>query len=162
MIKRWFPHPGFSVLLALVWLMLMDSFSLGQILLAVLVGWFMPWSTESLWPRRTPLKKPLMMGRYVLVLLYDIIVANLVVAWWIIGPSRRLKPAFVEYPTELTDRLAISVLANTISLTPGSVTADISLSRSVILIHALNVTDDEALVRTIRERYEQPLKEIFE
>lgn len=158
---RWFPHPAFSLLLALVWLMLVHSLSLGHILLALLVGWAIPFFSEALWPRRPPLARPWLIGRYVLVLLWDIIVANLSVAVLILGPTRRLKPGFVEYPLALEDRQAITILANTVSLTPGTVTADVSLARHALLIHALHVEDEQALIETIRTRYEKPLQEIF-
>ena len=159
--KRLFPHPVFSLLLALIWLLLVHSLSTGHILLALLTGWAIPFFSEALWPRRPPLKRPGLIVGYVLVLLWDVLVANLSVAVLILGPSRRLNPGFVEYPLQLTDRQAIAILANTISLTPGTVTTDVSLARNALLIHALHVEDEEALVRTIRERYEKRLQEIF-
>ena len=159
--RRLFPHPVFSLLLALIWLMLVHSLSTGHILLALLTGWAIPFFSEALWPRRPPLAKPWLIVRYVLLLLWDILVANLSVAILILGPSRRLKPAFVVYPLQLTDRQAIAILANTISLTPGTVTTDVSQARGALLIHGLHVEDEAALIRTIHERYEKPLQEIF-
>jgi len=156
-----FPHPLFSLLLAAVWLLMVVSYSPGHILLAVVAGWALPFFTSALWPRRPPLLRPLAMLRFIARVLYDIVLANVVVALLILGPSRRLKPAFVVYPLALEDRLAITVLANTISLTPGTVSADVSLTRRALLIHALNVDDTDELVRSIRERYEKPLQEIF-
>ena len=161
MLARWLPHPLFSVLLAVIWLLLAASWSPGNILLAVLAGWGLPFLTSELWPRRTPLARPLGMVRYVVTVLYDIVVANVVVALLILGPQRRLRPGFVVYPLTLEDRLAITVLANTISLTPGTVSADVSLTRRALLIHALDVEDEQALIESIRERYEKPLQEIF-
>ncbi|NIW85062.1 MAG: cation:proton antiporter, partial [Gammaproteobacteria bacterium] len=55
---------------------------------------------------------------------------------------------------------ALTALASTISLTPGTVSAEIAPDREHILIHALDVDDEEALVRTIKERYEAPIREI--
>ncbi|MDF1821195.1 MAG: Na+/H+ antiporter subunit E [Alcanivoracaceae bacterium] len=161
MFAKLFPHPLFSALLAVIWLLLAASYSAGQVLLALLVGWGLPFFSSALWPRRPPLAKPLAMLGFIATVLYDIVIANVVVALLILGPSRRLKPAFVVYPLALEDRLAITVLANTISLTPGTVSADVSLTRHALLIHALNVEDEEELVRSIRERYEKPLQEIF-
>jgi multicomponent K+:H+ antiporter subunit E len=159
--KRLFPHPAFSLLLALIWLLLVHSMSLGHILLALSLGWAIPFFSEALWPRRPPLKRPWLIVRYTLVLLWDILVANISVAALILGPSRRLQPAFVVYPIQLHDRQAITILANTISLTPGTVTADVSLARQALLIHALHVEDEDELIRTIYNRYEKPLQEIF-
>ena len=54
------------------------------------------------------------------------------------------------------------LLASTITLTPGTVSANLRMDGKTLLIHALDVRDEQTLIRTIRERYEQPLKEIFE
>ena len=56
----------------------------------------------------------------------------------------------------------ITLLASTISLTPGTVSANLRMDGKSLLIHALNVDDEEALIEQIRERYERPLKEIYE
>ncbi len=61
----------------------------------------------------------------------------------------------------LSDDFALTALASTISLTPGTVSAEIAPNREHILVHALDVADDAELVRTIKNRYEAPLKEIF-
>jgi multicomponent K+:H+ antiporter subunit E len=68
----------------------------------------------------------------------------------------------VELPLALTNEFAIVMLANTISLTPGTVTAEIRSDRKTLLIHCLDVEDEAALIADIKTRYEQPLKEVFE
>jgi multicomponent K+:H+ antiporter subunit E len=159
--NRWLPHPLMSLTLALVWLLLANDFGLGQVLFGLLLGVLIPHLTSGLWPERPHLHRPRLLGRYLLRLLADIVIANLKVARLVLGPTARLRPAFIEMPLELTDEFAITVLASTISLTPGTVSADLSGDRRVLLIHSLDTPDADALVRTIRRRYEQPLKEIF-
>ena len=80
----------------------------------------------------------------------------------ILGRPRNLRPAFVVVPLDVRHDLAISLLANTISLTPGTVSAQLSEDRQSLLVHALDIDDQDALVATIKPRYEVPLKEIFE
>ena len=70
--------------------------------------------------------------------------------------------AFVVMPLSLRTDLAISLLANTICLTPGTVSARLSPDQRQLLIHALDVDDPRALVETIRQRYETPLQRVFE
>ena len=74
----------------------------------------------------------------------------------------KLRPRFVRIPVTLGDDFALTALASTISLTPGTVSAEIAPDRGHILIHALDVEDEAALVRAIKERYEVPIKEIFQ
>jgi multicomponent K+:H+ antiporter subunit E len=72
-----------------------------------------------------------------------------------------LQPAFFIVHLELTNPVAITVLANTITLTPGTVSADLSSRQERLLVHGLHVPDIEAAIADIKQRYEAPLKEIF-
>ena len=78
-----------------------------------------------------------------------------------LGPADRLHPRFVRVPVALQDDFALTALASTISLTPGTVSAQISTDRQAIIVHSLDVTDEEDLIGTIKSRYEAPIKEIF-
>ena len=80
----------------------------------------------------------------------------------ILAGSRALHPAFVVVPLELRNELAVSLLANIICLTPGTVSARFSDDRRQLLVHALDCPDAEQLVATIKARFEAPLREIFE
>src|SRR5690554_5867215 len=75
---------------------------------------------------------------------------------------RKPNPYFVCYPLQLDHPLAISILASTISLTPGTVSADISDDNKTLLIHALDAEDDQAVIDAIHKRYEKPLMEMFQ
>jgi multicomponent K+:H+ antiporter subunit E len=96
------------------------------------------------------------------VVLLDIFLANLVVAMRILGRPQNLQPAFIEMPLVLQTDLAISLLANTICLTPGTVSASLSPDRRTLLVHALDAPDPDAVLDEIRTRYEAPLKAVFE
>ncbi|MHB8788377.1 MAG: Na+/H+ antiporter subunit E [Desulfobulbaceae bacterium] len=160
--KRWLPQPLFSLFLWLVWLLLNNSVAPGQLLLGAILALALPLFTVRFWPDRPRLRKPLMLMRYIAVLFWDIILANLTVARLILGPTARLRPAFIRLPLELRNEFAIVVLANTISLTPGTVSSDLSPDRRTLLIHALDVEDPAQAIARIKQRYEKPLQEIFE
>lgn len=160
--RRLLPHPLLTPILALIWLLLNNSFSPGHIVLGLLLGWFIPWFTLRFWPERVRIRRPLTLLRFIAVVLYDIVVANLTVARRILGRPDRLRPAFVSVPLELKTDLAISLLANTICLTPGTVSARLAPDRASLLVHGLHVPDADALVASIKQRYEAPLKEVFE
>jgi multicomponent K+:H+ antiporter subunit E len=160
--RRLLPHPLLTPILAAVWLLLNNSLAPGHVLLGLLLGWAIPWFTLRFWPERVCLRRPLTLLRFVAVVLYDIVVANLAVARRILGSPDRLRPAFVAVPLALESDLAISLLANTICLTPGTVSARLSPDRRSLLVHGLHVPDATELVATIKARYEAPLKEVFE
>jgi multicomponent K+:H+ antiporter subunit E len=156
------PHPLLTPSLAAVWLLLNNSLSPGQIILGALLGWLIPLFTLRFWPESVRIKNPWVLLRFMWVVLFDIFLANLVVARLILGRSRSLQPAFIELPLALESELAISLLANTICLTPGTVSAHLSPDRRILLIHALDAPDPEAIRDAIKRRYEAPLKEVFE
>ena len=160
--RRLLPHPLLTPALAAVWLLLVNSTAPGHIVLGLLLGWAIPFFTQRFWPDRVHIRKPLTLLRFLAVVLLDIVLANLTVARLILGRPERLRPAFVVLPLELTSDIAISLLANTITLTPGTVSALLSPDRKYLLVHALDVADADELVATIKRRYETPLKEVFE
>lgn len=160
--KRLLPHPILAPTLTLVWLLLNNSLAPGQILLGLLLGWAIPLFTLSFWPERVRIRRPFTLLRFIGVVLFDILLANLKVARLILGRPRNLHPAFMVVPLDIRHELAISVLANTICLTPGTVSARLSEDRQSLLVHALDTGDTDELVATIKARYEAPLKEIFE
>ena len=103
----------------------------------------------------------LLIVRLGLVVLWDIVLSNIEVARRILGPEEAIRPAFVWMPLELTDPHAIVSLAGIITMTPGTLSAELSPDRRHLLVHAFNVDDEPALIAQIKARYESPLKEIF-
>ena len=160
--RRWLPHPWLSLVLLIVWQLLVNQLSVGSLLLGLVLALLIPQLTRRFWPQPPTLYRPLVLARFGLRVLGDIMVANFQVARMVLGPNARLRPAFVVYPLELRDEFAISVLANAISLTPGTLSADISDDHGSLLIHGLDVPDAQELIDTIKQRYEKPLMEAFE
>lgn len=162
-IRTWLPQPLFSAALLLTWLMLVNRLTAGQFLLGVLLGLGIPWFSARFWPDRPRLYRPARLPALIARVLWDILWANLVVARWILWRApETLRSRFVLLPLALQDEFAITLLVNIISLTPGTVSSELSPDHRRLLIHCLNVTDEEALIREIKARYEEPLREIFE
>ena len=159
---RLLPHPLLSAILLVIWLLLVNELSVAHLLLGALLGWAVPLYTARFWPDRVQVRRPLLLLRFIGVVLYDILVANVIVASLILGRQERLQPAFVVLPLTLRSDLAISLLANTVSLTPGTVSAYLSADRRCLIIHSLHTTAPDDMLATIRRRYETPLKEILE
>ncbi len=160
--NRWLPHPILTPVLMVVWLLLNNSIAPGHIFLGLLLGLAIPRFTLAYWPEPVAMRRPLVLLRLTAVFLYDVVVANLAVARLILAGPRHLRPAFVEVPLDLTNPLAISVLANIICLTPGTVSADLSPDQRALLVHTLDAEHPETLAGDIKARYEAPLREVFE
>lgn len=160
---RWLlPHPFLTLLLAIVWTLLQNQVSAGMVVFGIILGIVIPWATSIWWPD-TP--KGFRLGKmipYCILVMWDILVANVEVAWIVISvPNSKLKPAWIVIPLELRQPEAITVLAGTITLTPGTVSADLSNEGHSLLVHVLHTDDPDAVRDDIKNRYERRLKEIF-
>ncbi len=163
MLKRLLPHPLMSIGLTLVWLALVNKVTVGNVLLGAALGLVVPILTAPYWPERSKIGSPLKAAEYVLIVLWDIIVANVQVAMIILFKRRDdIHSKWVTVPLELTSPEAITVLAGTITMTPGTVSALLSANGTSILVHCLHTDDPDEVRDGIKDRYERRLKEIFE
>lgn len=160
--RMWFPHPALSVFMLVLWLLLVNEISGGHIVLGSVLAWAIPYLTQQFWPESMTVRKPWVAIKFVATVLWDIVIANMVLAVLILGPKRKLQPAFMVLPLDIQEEFTITLLASTISLTPGTVSADLDMDAHHLIIHSLHVTDIDAAIAGIKQRYEAPLKEIFE
>lgn len=151
------------IFLLIMWLLLNDTLAPGQIVLGVVLAICVTLVTTSMRPLRARLRRPRIAIGLFLRVLADIVRSNIAVAGVILGPAaRRSNAGFMRIPLDLRDPHGLAVLAAIITSTPGTVWADLSLDGSVLTIHVLDLRDEQAWVRTIKQRYERPLMEIFE
>ena len=158
---RLLPRPVLSVVIFLIWIALNNASSLAHFILGVMLAIALPICTQRFWPEPPSRIKLLPAIRLFGVVLWDILIASIDVARLVLGPLDKIKPAFIEVPLDMQDPYVGTLLASIVSLTPGTVSIDIDRSRWVLQVHALNVEDAEALIQSVKLRYEQPLKEIF-
>lgn len=160
---RWLlPHPLLTLLLAAVWILLQNEFSSGMFVFGLILGVLIPKLTAQFWPDRPFQFNPARMISYTLMVMWDIMVANVQVAWIVLTrPNSKLRPAWIVVPLDLRQPEAITILAGTITLTPGTVSADLSSEGHSLLVHALDAPDPDAIRDEIKHRYERRLKEIF-
>jgi len=157
------PFPRTWLALVALWLVLNGTLSLAQVLLGMLVALGAVLGLRSLQdPARAPHGSivALQLAWFVLV---DIIRSNVAVAAIVLYPRRRGRRAgFVEIPLELRHPTGLAVLACIITATPGTSWAGYDSRAGVLTMHILDHVDDEVVVRTIKDRYEHRLLEIFE
>jgi len=160
--RRWFSHPVLSLMIATSWLLLQGSLAPASLLWAAILGIGLPWLVHPfIWPGPPPRRLRAVL-RLTLVVLWDIVVANLTVAKIVLDPRREPQPAWIELPYTLQDPRAVVLLATIITTTPGTVSATIDEQRQIIAVHVLDTDDPAAVASEITSRYERPLKEIFE
>jgi multicomponent K+:H+ antiporter subunit E len=162
MLLRLVPHPFLSLALVFVWLALVNKVTLGNLILGSALGLAIPLLTRAYWPDRPKVARPLKIVEYVLIVLWDIVVANVQVAAIILFRREKdIRSAWITVPLEVTSPEAITVLAGTITMTPGTVSAMLCADGSAILVHTLHTDDPDGVRDSIKDRYERRLKEIF-
>lgn len=160
--ERWLPHPWLTLVLVLLWMLLLNSFSVGGVLMGVVLGVLISHLTSQFWPERPPIKSFAKAFSYLGLVAWDVVVANLQVTRIILfRRADALAVRWVVLPLELRSPEAISVLAGTITMTPGTVSCDLSADGRSLLVHCLDAPDAEEAVRAMKDRYEARLKEIF-
>jgi multicomponent K+:H+ antiporter subunit E len=160
---RLFPAPVLSLSLLVLWLVLQRSVAPVDLLLGAIVAVVMPILSRSLRPSRARMRRPLVLARLVLSVGRDVLGSNLRVARGVLqAPWRAPRSAFVRVPLDLRDASGLAALATITTAIPGTVWAEISLDRSMLLLHVFDLDDEASFIADFKARYERPLMEIFQ
>jgi multicomponent K+:H+ antiporter subunit E len=159
--RRLLPHPILSLILVVLWLMLSQDVTAGAVILGGVLAVSIPLFTSEFWPERPKIRSWGALIKFMPVFLWDVLVANLRVAWLIVNVAHTLRPRWLVIPLDVQNPHGITTLANVISLTPGTVSAEVGADRKTLLVHALDVADPDEEIATIKQRYERPIMEIF-
>lgn len=161
--SRLLPHPVLSVFLLVVWMLIARQASLGNVVLGLVIALAIPALTAPIWPERLRLRHPIGLIAYGLIVLWDVFRSNIAVARIVLFmPADRIQTRWITVPLDIRSPEGIAVLAGTITMTPGTVTADISTCGHALLIHTLHAPDPDGVVAEIKSRYEARLMRIFE
>jgi multicomponent K+:H+ antiporter subunit E len=146
----------------LVWLLLNQSAAPGQLLLGLLLALILPRPFLALRPAGGGLRRPWLLVPLASRVAVDIVAGNLDVMRRILGPASALAPGFVRVPLALRNAYAQSALAGIVTMTPGTLSADLETgdAGTVLLVHALVATDAAGIAAHIRQRYELPLRRL--
>lgn len=155
-------RPFLLLALMLMW-MLLTSFSLGNLILAVLFASLAVWSFAALNEPKSGMVRIWPLLKLAGILSYDIIRSNLAVAWLIITNGRhgKRRSGFVRIQLRLKNPAALALLAMAVTATPGTAWLQYDSESGVLLLHVFDLIDDEAWRDLIRNRYEALLLEGF-
>ena len=160
---RLLPAPLLSASMFVLWLVLNDEASGGQLLLAFAVAIAVPIVCAPLRPLPVRIRRPRAIVRLIGIVAHDVVESNLAVAWRVLHARRRPpRGAFVRIPLDLHDANGLAALAMITTIVPGTVWCELALDRSAFLLHVFDVADEAAFITYYKARYERPLMEIFE
>lgn len=150
-----------NLLLSFLWVALTGSLSYSGFLFGFILGFLVLWimnRTEA--DRRYFYRLPKLFG-FVFYFLYQVVKANLQVAYDVITPRYFFKPGIVRYPMNAQSDFEINVLSTLISLTPGTLIMDVSEDKKAIYIHVMYLTDPEAFINELKNGLERRLLEVI-
>ncbi len=161
--RRWLPYPHWSVFLFLVWLMLNQSVALKHVLLGAILAFGGSWLLAALQPAHGRIRRPKAIIKLVFLVLADVVRSNIAVGKIVLFRNLETQTSgFVCIPLALRDPYGLMVLACIITSTPGTLWVNFDSTRGVLMIHVLDLIDEDAWIEMIQNRYERLLREIFE
>lgn len=150
-----------NILLTFIWVALTGNFTFYNYIFGFLVSFFIlrmitAGARDAKYFRIVP-----KIITFIFFFLYELWKANLEVAYEVLTPNFGMKPGIVKYPLTAKTDLEISFLANLISLTPGTLSLDVSDDKKVLYIHSMYIKDRESFIAGIQNGFEKRLLEIL-
>jgi multicomponent Na+:H+ antiporter subunit E len=150
-----------NLLLALTWTLLTGVPRPANFLLGFALGYAALWLVRDVAGPSTYFEKPRRIARFVSFFLWELVRANLRVAYEVVTPKLRMRPGIVAIPLDLEGDAAITLLANLVTLTPGALSLDVSPDRTVLYVHTMYMDDAETFRREIKQGFERRVKELL-
>lgn len=148
------------VLLGLAWVALTGQFTVANMAVGLALGYGLMWLMQRTFGPMHYFSVARRIPGFFLFFVGEMIRANLEVMFTVLRPRRTLRPGIVAIPLEARTDGEITFLANLITLTPGSLTLDVSTDRRVLYVHSMHVEDADELRREIKEGFERRLLEV--
>ena len=150
-----------NLLLSFIWVAITGVFTVENFIFGFLLSFILLWIIS---PNRREQKYftwiPKITG-FIFFFLYELIKANLEVAYDVITPKFYMEPGIIRIPLTAETDLEITLLANLISLTPGTLSLDVSDDKKVLYVHAMYVKDKEMFISSIKNGFERRLLDIM-
>jgi multicomponent Na+:H+ antiporter subunit E len=150
-----------NILLALAWIFITETFSAGNIVLGFILGYLILWICKRALTPSSYFHKIRQVVNFALFFLWELIKANLRVAYNVVAPLSYLRPGVVAVPLDAKTDIEITFLANLITLTPGSFSLDVSDDGRILFIHTVYVDDPDRFRQEIKDGFEKRLLEVL-
>jgi multicomponent Na+:H+ antiporter subunit E len=148
-------------MLAAVWALVQGTVDLANLAIGFIFGYVVLWLVRPALGETGYFRKlPAALG-FLAYFLKELVVSNLRVAWDVLTPRARHRPGVVAVPLDLESDLEITLLANVVTLTPGTLSLDVSPDRRTLYVHGMFVDDPEAFRREIKDGFERRIRELL-
>ena len=148
-------YAALNVILTLVWSGLLGGITLANLVSGFVVSYFLLWLiTRGQRGHDAYFGKLPRLFAFAVYYLWELVKSNAIIAYDVLTPTHHMKPGVIGIPIEAKTDLEITVLANLITMTPGTLSLDISPDRKTLYVHAMYIHDPEELRRDIKENFE--------
>lgn len=152
-----------NILLAVTWQALVASFDVPNLILGFALGYAALWMAQPLFGQKSPYFVALFrIVRLILYFLYEFVISSIRVAWDVVTPRHHSSPAILQMPLDVKSDFEILLVTNLISLTPGTLSLDVTPDRKTLFVHAMFAEDPDALVAELKNGMERMVREVFE
>lgn len=151
-----------NVLLALSWMALTGQFTFSNFVAGFGLSYLMLWLGQRVVGSSSYFLKVRQVIWFITFFIWELVLANLRVAYDIITPGYFMRPGIVAIPLDIESDAEITLLANLITLTPGTLSLDVSTDRRTLYVHAIYIRDIDQFRRNIKNGFERRVQEVFE
>lgn len=148
-----------NAFLALSWSALVGSFTLTNLLIGYAIGYAALWVARPLFKASNYFERVWRVLRLILLFIYELVISSFRVVWDVLTPTHLSRPGIIAVPLDAESDEEILLVANLISLTPGSLSLDVSPDRKTLYVHAMFVDDPETLRQEIKQGLERSVIE---
>lgn len=148
-----------NLIIAFVWISL-TTWNTPSFFLGFLIGLALIFTLRRFFHYKFYLIKVLAIIKLLLLFLKEIVLSNIMVAKHVISPKLNIRPGIFAFPTELKSDWEITILACLITLTPGTLTLEVSPKGNILYIHAIDIPDAEEVILQIKNSFEKAIMEV--
>ncbi|MFD2926046.1 Na+/H+ antiporter subunit E [Halobacillus naozhouensis] len=149
-----------NLILAAMWMFLSETYNVKTFIVGYLLGIALLFLLQRFIPDAFYMKKAGKVIKLILLFIRELILSNIDIVKHVYRPKLDIQPGIFALPTELKSNWEITLLANLITLTPGTLSLVISDDYSVIYVHAMDIADVEESISEIKETFEKAIMEV--
>lgn len=150
-----------NIALAVLWMSLQGEFSSTNLIVGFILGYLVILACRPALPRSSYTRKVWQTIKLIAYLLRDMLVANAQIAWRVLKPRLDIQPAMIAVPLRARTDLEITLLADLITLTPGTLSIDLSPDHATLYVHVMDLRDPEQFVQKRVRGLEQRVLEVL-
>ncbi|HSL90206.1 MAG TPA: Na+/H+ antiporter subunit E [Ignavibacteriaceae bacterium] len=150
-----------NILLATSWVLLVGELKAETFIEGIIIGYLILWISRSALGGTKYFRKIPVTIMFVFYFIKELVIANLKVAFDIVTPKDYMKPGIIAFPLDVKTDMEITLFANLLTLTPGTLSLDVSTDKKVLYVHALYVKDADSFRKDLKEGIEKRLLEVL-